>query len=26
MDRQKSLEHGTAENTWWKSNFKQLCF
>ena len=21
-----SLEHGTAENLWWKSNFKQVCF
>ena len=27
MDRQKlSLEHGTANNLWWKSNFKQVCF
>ena len=26
-DRQKlSLEHGTAENLWWKSNFRQMCF
>jgi len=26
-DRQKlSLEHGTANNLWWKSNFKQICF
>ena len=26
-DRQKlSLEHGTAEHLWWKSNFKQICF
>ena len=26
-DRQKlSLELGTAENLWWKSNFKQICF
>ena len=25
--RQKSsLELGTAENIWWKSNFKQMCF
>ena len=21
-----SLEHGTGENLWWKSNFKQVCF
>ena len=20
------LEHGTAGNVWWKSNFKQICF
>ena len=26
-DRHKlSLEHGTADNLWWKSNFKLICF
>ena len=26
-DRQQlSFEHGTAENVWWRSNFKQICF
>ena len=26
-DRQKlSVEHGTTENVWWKSNFKLICF
>ena len=26
-DRQKSsLVHGTTENLWWKSNFKEICF
>ena len=26
-DRQRlSMEHGTAENLWWNSNFKQICF